>query len=79
MAQTIADGQTRPLEYANLAIRGLKLQEIRETQFDWALAMEPDLLTIFAGANDIMSAVRCEWEICVITWRPCSGRPALAT
>ena len=65
LAQTIADGQTPPLEYANLAIRGLKLEEIRETQFDWALAMEPDLLTLFAGANDIMSAVRCDWE----TWR----------
>ena len=65
LAQMIADGQTRPLEYANLAIRGLRLQEIRESQFDWALAMEPDLLTLFAGANDIMSTVRCDWE----TWR----------
>lgn len=61
LAQTIADAQTAPLEYANLAIRGFRLGEIREAQFDWALAMEPDLMTIFGGPNDIMAAVRCDW------------------
>ena len=65
LAQRIADAQPEPLEYANLAIRGLRLAEIRETQFDLALAMDPDLLTVFAGANDIIAAMRCEWEI----WR----------
>lgn len=62
LAQRIADAQTGPLEYANLAIRGLHVREILETQFDHAMAMEPDLLTIFAGANDIIAAVRCDWE-----------------
>ncbi len=62
LAQIIADAQPEPLDYANLAIRGLHIAEIRHSQFDEALAMEPDLLTIFAGANDIIAAVRCEWD-----------------
>ena len=61
LAQQLADGQTEPLEYANLAIRGLRLREIRDTQFDDAVAMEPDLMTIFGGVNDIIAAVRCDW------------------
>ena len=55
LAQHIADAQSEPLYYANLAIRGLRLGEIRNTQFDDALAMEPDLLTIFGGVNDLLS------------------------
>jgi lysophospholipase L1-like esterase len=62
LAQIIADAQSEPLEYANLAIRGKHLQEIRETQLDDAMAMEPDLVTIFGGVNDIIAAVRCDWE-----------------
>ncbi len=40
--------------YANLAIRGRKLLGILEEQVEPALALEPDLVTIYAGANDIM-------------------------
>ena len=61
LAQQIANTQVEPLEYANLAIRGLRLREIRDTQFEDALAMEPDLLTVFGGVNDIIAAVRCDW------------------
>lgn len=61
LAQRLADAQPDPVEYANLAIRGLRLREIRDTQFDDAVAMEPDLLTVFAGVNDIIAAVRCDW------------------
>jgi lysophospholipase L1-like esterase len=64
LAQIIADAQEEPLEYANLAIRGLHIAEIRDTQFGPALAMEPDLLTLFAGVNDMIAAVRCDWA----TW-----------
>jgi len=60
LAEHIADAQDSPLEYANLAIRGLRLQEIRTTQFDAALALEPDLMTIFGGVNDALS-VRCDF------------------
>lgn len=40
--------------YANLAIRGRKLGAILEEQIEPALALAPDLVTIYAGANDIL-------------------------
>lgn len=42
------------MEYANLGIRSLRLHEIRRTQFDAALALEPDLLSITGGINDVI-------------------------
>ena len=42
------------LGYANLAIRGRKLGRILEEQLEPALALRPDLVTSYAGANDIM-------------------------
>jgi lysophospholipase L1-like esterase len=41
-------------DYANLAIRGKKMRQILEEQIDAALALEPTLVTIYAGANDIL-------------------------
>ncbi|HEY5821433.1 MAG TPA: SGNH/GDSL hydrolase family protein [Propionibacteriaceae bacterium] len=55
LAQHLADAQDDPLEYANLAIRGLRMSEIRNTQFDDALALEPDLMSIFGGVNDVIA------------------------
>jgi lysophospholipase L1-like esterase len=40
--------------YANLAIRGRQLADIIEEQIPPALAMQPDLISIYAGANDIL-------------------------
>lgn len=40
--------------YANLAIRGRLLGPIVDEQLDAAIAMEPDLVTIYAGGNDLM-------------------------
>lgn len=40
--------------YANLAIRGRKLVPVLEEQVDPAIALEPDLVTLYAGANDIV-------------------------
>jgi lysophospholipase L1-like esterase len=42
------------LHYANLAIRGRKLLPIVAEQVDPALALQPDLVTFYAGGNDIM-------------------------
>lgn len=42
------------VEYANLAIRGRKLLQIVDDQVDAAIAMSPDLVTIYAGANDVL-------------------------
>ncbi|AUZ88260.1 SGNH/GDSL hydrolase family protein [Arthrobacter sp. TmT3-37] len=40
--------------YANLAIRGKKMRQILDEQIDGALALEPTLVTLYAGANDIL-------------------------
>ncbi|MQY18373.1 hypothetical protein NRB20_14490 [Nocardia sp. RB20] len=39
--------------YANLAVRGRRVAEIRDEQLDAALAMRPDLVGICAGMNDV--------------------------
>ncbi|MCO5327468.1 MAG: SGNH/GDSL hydrolase family protein [Solirubrobacterales bacterium] len=46
--------QNPDLTYANLAIRGRKLPQIRAEQLEPALALEPDLATILGGFNDII-------------------------
>jgi lysophospholipase L1-like esterase len=40
--------------YANLAVRGLMLQQILDQQLGPALALKPDLVTLSAGGNDIV-------------------------
>jgi lysophospholipase L1-like esterase len=40
--------------YANLAIRGRMLRQVVDEQVEPALAMRPDLVTVYAGGNDIM-------------------------
>ena len=50
-AQAGPDGE---FGYANLAIRGRKLRGIVAEQLDPAVDLAPDLVTIYAGANDIL-------------------------
>ncbi len=47
-------GHDDDLGYANLAIRGRKLRAVIAEQVEPALALDPDLVTIYAGANDIL-------------------------
>jgi lysophospholipase L1-like esterase len=42
------------LQYANLAVRGLRVGQICETQLAAALALEPDLATVMGGLNDVL-------------------------
>lgn len=42
------------LGYANLAIRGRKIRRILAEQVEPALALRPTLVTLYAGANDIL-------------------------
>lgn len=42
------------LKYVNLARRGLLTREIRQTQLPAAQALKPDLVSIIAGANDLL-------------------------
>ncbi|MBJ8342504.1 SGNH/GDSL hydrolase family protein [Antrihabitans sp. YC3-6] len=49
LARTMPD-----LGYANLAIRGHVLAQVIDAQLEPALAMQPDLVAISAGGNDIL-------------------------
>ncbi|BCW43987.1 SGNH/GDSL hydrolase family protein [Arthrobacter sp. StoSoilB5] len=42
------------LAYANLAVRGLLLQQILDQQIGQALTLKPDLITLSAGGNDMV-------------------------
>ena len=53
VAEVLA-GRSPGFGYANLAIRGRLLRPIVEEQVDPAVAMQPDLVTIYAGANDLL-------------------------
>ncbi|MBO9521097.1 MAG: SGNH/GDSL hydrolase family protein [Nocardioidaceae bacterium] len=44
------------LLYANLAVRGFRTARIRQTQLEAALALQPDLASVMAGANDVLGA-----------------------
>jgi lysophospholipase L1-like esterase len=43
-----------PMLYANLGVRGRTTREIRQGQLAPALAMRPDLVTLFSGTNDVI-------------------------
>ncbi|MDO5626825.1 MAG: SGNH/GDSL hydrolase family protein [Mobilicoccus sp.] len=42
------------LEYANLAIRGRKLDDVVGRQLDAALSLQPDLVSMVGGGNDFL-------------------------
>ena len=48
------------LEYANLAIRGRLLDPILNEQLPRAVAMDPDLISIAGGVNDVL---RPKWDL----------------
>lgn len=54
LALHLARAQSAPILYANLAVRGRQTRQLREEQLMPALAMRPDLVSIFSGTNDIM-------------------------
>lgn len=47
-------GQDPTTEYANLALRGKTARDVSTQQLPAALAMQPDIVTIWAGGNDIL-------------------------
>lgn len=53
VAEVLA-GRTDDFGYANLAIRGRKMAGVLDEQLEPALALDPDLVTVYAGANDIL-------------------------
>ncbi|MBO1269985.1 SGNH/GDSL hydrolase family protein [Arthrobacter cavernae] len=58
-------------EYANLAVRSKRLRHIIDEQLEPALAMEPSLVTLYAGGNDLldfgtdMDALMDDYELLV--------------
>lgn len=53
VAEELSRGHT-DFAYANLAIRGRLLQQIIDEQLEPCLALQPDLVTISAGGNDLI-------------------------
>ncbi len=53
VAEELSAGR-EDFSYANLAVRGLLLQEILDRQTEPALALKPDLITLSAGGNDMV-------------------------
>ena len=54
LAEQVAATQGSLL-YANLGIRGRRTRQILDEQLPPALAMRPDLVTVFSGTNDVVS------------------------
>lgn len=48
------DAGPQAFGYANLAVRGKKMNQILAEQIEPALALEPTLVTVYAGINDIL-------------------------
>jgi lysophospholipase L1-like esterase len=71
--------------YANLAIRGKLLPQVVAEQLEPALAMEPDLVTLYAGGNDLMrpkvdiDALMVDYEAAVVKIRATGARLVLFT
>lgn len=53
LAELLAEANPGLL-YANLAVRGRRVFEVHEQQLSPALALEPDLVTVVAGINDVI-------------------------
>ncbi|MGY2876710.1 lysophospholipase L1-like esterase [Marmoricola sp. URHA0025 HA25] len=54
VAEVLATQAPADFGYANLAIRGRKLREIIDEQVEPGLGLEPDLVTIHGGGNDVL-------------------------
>src|SRR5688500_18332903 len=54
LAAHVAAAQPTPLLYANLAVRGRSTRQIRDEQLEAAVALKPDLATLFSGTNDVV-------------------------
>ena len=50
----ILDECSGGVDYANLAVRGYRAAQVRDTQVATAVAMEPDVVTLTAGMNDLL-------------------------
>ncbi len=63
------------LLYANLAVRGKLLAQIDEDQIEPALAMEPDLVSLIGGLNDVIRP-GCDIDLVLARMDTMQGRLA---
>ncbi|MCW2855207.1 MAG: hydrolase family protein [Marmoricola sp.] len=75
VAEVLASEAGDEFGYANLAIRGRKLKPIVAEQVGPALDLEPDLVTIHAGANDVLRP-RVDLDDLAATYDEAVGRLA---
>lgn len=54
LADHLAEAQGN-VQYANLAVRGRRTRQILDQQLAPALALAPDLVTLFSGTNDVVA------------------------
>lgn len=84
LADDAAEAGT-PFEYANIAIRGRLLADIVDNQVPRAIAMQPDLVSICGGGNDIMrpradlDALAAQLEGAVVALREAGADVLMAT
>lgn len=53
VAEVLAQGNP-DMRYANLAVRGRTMDEILAEQIQTAVMLEPDIVTVYAGMNDLL-------------------------
>jgi lysophospholipase L1-like esterase len=81
----IAESEHLPFGYANLAVRGRKLDDVVGRQLDAALTMQPDLVSMVGGGNDLLrpnvdvDALASRLEDAVVTLRRTGADVLLAT
>ncbi|MCW2755270.1 MAG: lipolytic enzyme family, partial [Marmoricola sp.] len=75
VAEVLATDAGAEFGYANLAIRGRKLKPIVAEQVGPALDLMPDLVTIHAGANDVLRP-RVDLDDLAATYDEAVGRLA---
>ncbi|WP_410586809.1 SGNH/GDSL hydrolase family protein [Amycolatopsis sp. lyj-23] len=84
VAEQLAEGEP-DFRYANLAIRGKLMAQVLDEQLEPALAMAPDLVTLYAGGNDLMrpkvdiDALMVGYEAAVAKIRATGARLVLFT
>ncbi|WP_141933169.1 glycosyltransferase [Microbacterium sp. SLBN-146] len=79
LAQLLAhdDAAGAELRYANLAVRSRRIRDLTRDQVPRALALKPDLVSLFMGANDLVAgradpvALAAEFEESVRRLRAC--------
>jgi len=59
--------------YANLAVRGRTMEDILQDQVEAAIGLEPDLVTVYAGLNDLLK-IRTDIDAMMARYAAALGR-----